>query len=73
MTSWARISPPPWCCAKARPATNASCAALSAARVADFKVPRRIVFLTEIPKGATGKLQRIGLHEKLAQKLGMAG
>ena len=25
-------------------------------RVADFKVPRRIVFLTEIPKGATGKL-----------------
>ncbi len=43
------------------------------ARVADFKVPRRIVFLEEIPKGATGKLQRIGLHEKLAQKLGMPG
>ena len=42
-------------------------------RIADFKVPRRIVFLTEIPKGATGKLQRIGLHEKLADKLGMAG
>jgi oxalate---CoA ligase len=34
-------------------------------RVADFKVPRRIVFLDEIPKGATGKLQRIGLAEKL--------
>jgi acyl-CoA synthetase (AMP-forming)/AMP-acid ligase II len=42
-------------------------------RVADFKIPRRIVFLEEIPKGATGKLQRIGLQEKLAQKLGMAG
>jgi acyl-CoA synthetase (AMP-forming)/AMP-acid ligase II len=42
-------------------------------RVADFKIPRRIVFLEEIPKGATGKLQRIGLHEKLAQKLGTAG
>jgi acyl-CoA synthetase (AMP-forming)/AMP-acid ligase II len=42
-------------------------------RIADFKVPRRIVFLTEIPKGATGKLQRIGLHEKLADKLGLAG
>ena len=42
-------------------------------RIADFKVPRRIVFLTEIPKGATGKLQRIGLHEKLADKLGRAG
>ena len=34
-------------------------------RVADFKVPRKIIFLTEIPKGATGKLQRIGLAEKL--------
>jgi acyl-CoA synthetase (AMP-forming)/AMP-acid ligase II len=39
------------------------------ARIADFKVPRKIVFLAEIPKGATGKLQRIGL----AEKLGMAG
>ena len=35
------------------------------ARVADFKVPRKIIFLAEIPKGATGKLQRIGLAEKL--------
>jgi oxalate---CoA ligase len=34
-------------------------------RVADFKVPRKIVFLDEIPKGATGKLQRIGLAAKL--------
>ncbi|MBU6499781.1 MAG: acyl--CoA ligase, partial [Rhodospirillales bacterium] len=34
-------------------------------RLAPFKVPRRIVFLAEIPKGATGKLQRIGLAEKL--------
>ncbi|HEU0096484.1 MAG TPA: acyl--CoA ligase [Rhizomicrobium sp.] len=42
-------------------------------RVADFKVPRRIVFLGEIPKGATGKLQRIGLHEKLAAELGRTG
>src|SRR5690606_33691305 len=31
----------------------------AAQRLADFKVPRRIVFLEEIPKGATGKLQRI--------------
>jgi acyl-CoA synthetase (AMP-forming)/AMP-acid ligase II len=36
-----------------------------AARVADFKVPRHVVILDEIPKGATGKLQRIGLAEKL--------
>ena len=34
-------------------------------RLADFKVPRKIVFLAEIPKGATGKLQRIGLARKL--------
>jgi len=39
-----------------------------AARLADFKVPRRIVFLEEIPKGPTGKQQRIGL----AQRLGLA-
>ena len=36
-----------------------------ATHLADFKVPRRIVILDEIPKGATGKLQRIGLAEKL--------
>ncbi|WP_223645594.1 acyl--CoA ligase [Corallococcus sp. EGB] len=36
-----------------------------AARVADFKVPRRIVFLTELPKGPTGKVQRIGLAARL--------
>jgi acyl-CoA synthetase (AMP-forming)/AMP-acid ligase II len=36
-----------------------------AARLADFKVPRKLVFLAEIPKGATGKLQRIGLAAKL--------
>jgi acyl-CoA synthetase (AMP-forming)/AMP-acid ligase II len=36
-----------------------------AERLAAFKVPRKIVFLAEIPKGATGKLQRIGLAEKL--------
>lgn len=34
-------------------------------RLADFKVPRKLVFLEEIPKGATGKLQRIGLAAKL--------
>ena len=36
--------------------------------LADFKVPRKIIFMDEIPKGATGKLQRIGL----AKKLGLA-
>ena len=34
-------------------------------RMADFKVPRRVLILEEIPKGATGKMQRIGMAEKL--------
>ena len=37
--------------------------------LANFKIPRKVFFLDEIPKGATGKLQRIGL----AEKLGLAG
>jgi len=37
----------------------------AATRLADFKVPRTIVVVPEIPKGPTGKLQRIGLAEKL--------
>jgi acyl-CoA synthetase (AMP-forming)/AMP-acid ligase II len=37
----------------------------AAQHLADFKVPRKVVFLPEIPKGATGKLMRIGLAEKL--------
>jgi acyl-CoA synthetase (AMP-forming)/AMP-acid ligase II len=38
------------------------------ARLSAFKVPRRVVIVDDIPKGPTGKLQRIGL----AQKLGLA-
>jgi acyl-CoA synthetase (AMP-forming)/AMP-acid ligase II len=38
-------------------------------RLADFKVPSQIVFVDQIPKGPTGKFQRIGLHEKLAGQL----
>lgn len=37
----------------------------AATRMADFKVPRKVVILEEIPKGATGKMQRIGMAEKL--------
>jgi acyl-CoA synthetase (AMP-forming)/AMP-acid ligase II len=46
-------------------ADERSIRAFAAQRLADAKVPRTIVFLDEIPKGATGKLQRIGLAEKL--------
>jgi acyl-CoA synthetase (AMP-forming)/AMP-acid ligase II len=37
----------------------------AAERLADFKVPRKILILPAIPMGATGKLQRIGLAQKL--------
>jgi acyl-CoA synthetase (AMP-forming)/AMP-acid ligase II len=33
--------------------------------LAPYKIPQTIVFLDEIPKGKTGKLQRIGLAKKL--------
>ncbi len=36
-----------------------------AKHAADYKVPKKILFMDEIPKGATGKLQRIGLAQKL--------
>ena len=42
--------------------------AFAGERLADFKVPRKIVFVAEIPKGPTGKIQRIGL----AKALGLA-
>ena len=37
-------------------------------RLTQFKIPKKILIVDEIPKGATGKLQRIGLHEKLGIK-----
>jgi acyl-CoA synthetase (AMP-forming)/AMP-acid ligase II len=39
--------------------------AFVAQRLADFKVPAKLLFMDEIPKGATGKLQRIGLAARL--------
>ncbi len=38
-------------------------------RLAAFKAPKRIVFLEDIPKGATGKIQRL----QLAKQLGLDG
>jgi acyl-CoA synthetase (AMP-forming)/AMP-acid ligase II len=40
-----------------------------AGRLADFKVPRQVLIVGQLPKGSTGKVQRIGL----AEKLGLAG
>ncbi len=49
-------------------ATEKELRQFAAQRLADFKVPRKILIIPEIPVGATGKLQRIGL----AKKLGLA-
>ena len=38
-------------------------------RLAPAKVPSRIITVTTIPKGPTGKIRRIGLHEQLKDQL----
>ena len=43
-----------------------------AGRLADFKVPRQVLIVAQLPKGSTGKVQRIGLAEKLALAGGSA-
>ena len=37
-------------------------------RIADFKVPSQVIILAELPKGPSGKVQRIGLAAKLASE-----
>ena len=46
-------------------ATERNLQAFVSSRAAEYKVPKKILILDEIPKGATGKLQRIGLAAKL--------
>jgi acyl-CoA synthetase (AMP-forming)/AMP-acid ligase II len=38
---------------------------LAAQRLARRKLPQRVLFVKDIPRGATGKLQRIGMAERL--------
>ena len=47
------------------PATERELRDYVGTRAAPFKVPAKVLFMDEIPKGATGKLQRIGLAQKL--------
>ena len=37
----------------------------AAERLAPYKVPRRVIMMFHLPKGATGKVQRVGLAKKL--------
>ena len=46
-------------------ATDGDLRTFAAERVADFKVPRQILILDEIPTGPSGKVQRLGLAERL--------
>ncbi len=46
-------------------ATERSIQEFAAERLADFKVPRSVVFLEELPTGPTGKVQRVGLADRL--------
>ena len=52
--------------------TPAEIREFAAERLAAFKVPAQVLIVDEIPKGPTGKPQRIGLAEKLADKLAAA-
>jgi acyl-CoA synthetase (AMP-forming)/AMP-acid ligase II len=47
------------------PATDKELREFAAAKLAPYKVPKKILILDAIPVGATGKLQRIGLAQKL--------
>jgi acyl-CoA synthetase (AMP-forming)/AMP-acid ligase II len=38
-------------------------------KLAPFKIPSRILLVDELPKGSTGKIQRIGMLTKIAQDL----
>ncbi len=51
--------------AEGHSATESEIRDFAALSLAAFKVPAKVVIVDEIPKGATGKLQRMGLAEKL--------
>lgn len=56
---------------------NASCSeaelrAFLLDRLPAFKVPSRVVLVDDVPKGPTGKIQRIGMADRLAQILSVA-
>lgn len=50
--------------------TESAVRAFAFEHLADYKVPSQVLIVDAIPKGATGKLQRIGLAELLSEQLG---
>jgi acyl-CoA synthetase (AMP-forming)/AMP-acid ligase II/thioesterase domain-containing protein/acyl carrier protein len=54
---------------KGAAATEKEMRSFAFARLADYKVPTQVLIVDRVPKGPTGKLQRIGLAEKLEAEL----
>jgi len=54
-------------------ATEAEIREFARQRLAGYKVPRRVLLVSEIPRGATGKLQRLGLADRLGVLPGEPG
>ena len=50
---------------KTKAVTRQELQSFVAKHLADFKIPRRIIFLSDIPKGPTGKIQRLKLAAQL--------
>ena len=50
---------------KSDPADAQELKVFASSRLAPFKVPATVVFLDELPKGPTGKVQRVGLADRL--------
>ncbi|MFV2196812.1 non-ribosomal peptide synthetase [Nocardiopsis sp. LOL_012] len=48
--------------------TETEIRAFAAERLADYKVPNRVHFVNEVPKGPTGKIQRLRLAELMAER-----
>ena len=51
-----------WCCARARAVTEAELREFARGALAHFKVPSAFHFVRELPKTATGKIQKFVLR-----------
>jgi fatty-acyl-CoA synthase len=68
----ARLHEVPVACVRLRPGAAASAddvAAFCRGRIAGFKVPRRVLFVTEYPMTASGKVQRGELRARVLARL----
>ena len=52
-----------WCSSRARPPAPTNCKAHVKQQLAPYKYPRWIEFVAELPKTATGKIQRFKLRQ----------